>query len=461
MKRKYLIPKIIVVLLSISLLIGIVTGIELTSKTVAATKKEVVIVTWDKPNDTALPWQKKLYEDKINKFKKKYPWIKIVDKSLAPGIDYRQKYDQALLAGEAPTVTNIFPYVDIPTRAKEGSIADITEYVNKWDLKKQGKIYTGFDSAICIKGRWYAVPYSPYQQMIVVNRKLIKDAGLNPENIPTTWDAFGKFAAKITDPKKNRFGFGLMGMDWCAWPFTNFVWNAGGEMAVQNPDGTWRLTFAEEPGVDAVMYWHDLIWKYKCTQKNVLENVDDLLAEFAQGRTAMTWWNLGIIGDFVKKYGGDINDIDILPVPAKEGKKSYNLAGGEVWTINPRASKEQKDAAWLYIQFMGFDLDILKQTAKISADNGSPILRPFGRVDFNPLEYANLPKHVKDKWTKIVAAAKPEPWFPHWNDVKNALVKPIQTIILTKNITRTQAKSLLVKCAEELYRKYPDTFKKK
>ena len=424
--------------------------------------KDVTIITWDKPGDTALPWQVDLYNEKMNLFREKYPWITVEDISIPPGTDYRQKYDQALLAGEEPTVTAMFPYVDIPTRAKDGSIGDITEFVENWDLRKEGKVFTGFDDAIQIDGRWYAVPYMPYQQHIVINKKLIKDAGLDPENIPTTWEEFGEFCAQITDTSKNRFGFGLMGMEWCAWPYTNFVWNAGGEMGVQNPDGTWKLTFAEQPGVDAAMFWHDLVWKYKCTQKNVLESYDDLFADFVQGRTAMQWGGIsGYINDYVNKYGGDINDLDLMTTPAKEGCESYNLAGGETYTISPNATPEQREAAWLYIQFMGYDLEILELTAKVSAENGSPIFRPFGRIDFQPLDYAEgIPEAWKQKLTDLSATAKPEPWMPHWNDVKNALVKPLQTIILTEDMTPEKAKELLEQCAEDLYAKYPDTFKK-
>lgn len=424
-------------------------------------QKEVTIVTWDKPDDTALSWQKEHYEKIINNFRDKYPWIKVDDKALAPGTDYRQKYDQALLAGEEPTTTGMFPYVDIMTRAKDGSIADITGFIDDWDLKKENKVFTGFDEAICIDGKWYAVPRGPYLNYIVVNRKLIEEAGLDPDNIPATWDQFGQFAQKITDPSKSRFGFGLMGMDWCAWPFTNFVWNAGGEMAIPNDDGTWKLTFAEQPGVDAIMYWHDLIWKYEATQKNVLEDFTDLVADFTQGRTAMQWLNLGsFINDYVNKYGGDINDIDIVSTPAMEGKTAYNLTGGETWTMSPKATQEQKEAAWVYVQYMSYDIEKLKSDAEINAANNVPILTPSVRTDFNYLDYAdNIPESWKKRLPELSETAKAEPWFPHWNDVKNDLVKPIQEIILDENITLEEAQQILQKCQEQLYSKYPDTFK--
>ncbi|AEE97259.1 ABC transporter substrate-binding protein [Mahella australiensis] len=424
--------------------------------------KEVTILTWDKPDDTALPWQKQHYDEVIKAFREKYPWIKVEDKSLAPGTDYRQKYDQALLSGEEPTVAGCFPYVDIPTRARDGSIGDMTELVENWDLKNQGKVFNGYEQALQVDGKWYAVPRGAYLQYIVVNKKLVQEAGLDPANIPTTWDEFGKFAGQLTDPSKNRFGFGLMGMEWCAWPFTNFVWNAGGEMGVPNDDGTWKLTFAEQPGVDAIMFWHDLIWKYKATQKNVLENYTDLIAEFTQGRVVMEWGGVGgFSSDYVTKYGGDINDLDIAAVPAKEGCTNYHLSGGETWTISPKATEEQKQAAWIYIQYMGYDVDKLKSDAQVQAANNAPILTPSPRTDFNYLDYAtNIPESWKQKIPEFSKTAKAEPWFPHWNDVKNALVKPIQQIILDKDITAQKAQQILQKCQDDLYSKYPDTFKK-
>jgi hypothetical protein len=55
--------------------------------------------------------------------------------------------------------------------------------------------------------------------------------------------------------------------------------------------------------------------------------------------------------------------------------------------------------------------------------------------------------------------AQPEPWCPNWNDLKNEIVKPLQTIYLTENITRDDAKKLLTDCAQTLCTKYPTSFR--
>ncbi|MDF2726083.1 MAG: extracellular solute-binding protein family 1 [Paenibacillus sp.] len=422
--------------------------------------KEVTIVTWDKPGPTSPQWQVELYNKLMDSFNKKYPWVKVDAKTLAPGTDYLQKYDQALLAGDAPTVSGMFTDGNIKSRAKDGTLADISELVENWDLRKEGKVFTGMDDSLKINGKWYGVPSFLDLNYVVYNKKLIKEAGLDPNNIPTTFEEFGEYVGKITDPSKNRFGFGLMGMEWLAWPYTNIVWNAGGEMVTANSDGTGKLTFAEDPGVDAVMFWHDMVWKYKATQKNVLESWQDLMNDFTQGRTAMQWLNLSsFMNDYVNKYGGKLDDLDILTTPHAKGKPSYNMGGGGVWGINPKATKEQKEAAFLYIVHNSYDLDSLKLKAETSASNNAPDINPSQRLDFSPLDYAKgMPESWKSKLSDIAKSAKVVPSFLNWNDVKNALVKPLQEIILKKDITREEAKAILQKCADELYKQYPNSF---
>ena len=60
----------------------------------------------------------------------------------------------------------------------------------------------------------------------------------------------------------------------------------------------------------------------------------------------------------------------------------------------------------------------------------------------------------------MMKVARPEPFCPNWNQLKDEIVKPLQTIYLTKGITRDEVKKLLDDCAEAMYQKYPDSFKK-
>jgi hypothetical protein len=84
-------------------------------------------------------------------------------------------------------------------------------------------------------------------------------------------------------------------MEWNAWTYTAWVWSAGGEMVRKNPDDTYSLAFTEDPGVDAALFWNDMVWKHKITQKDVLQDWDSLMNDVKSGRACFSWSNLAYI----------------------------------------------------------------------------------------------------------------------------------------------------------------------
>src|SRR5690554_2471890 len=207
----------------------------------AAGKKEVGIAARDKvkitvwgPLENYSDAEKASWTFCVEEFERRFPDVEIVSVFSPAGTDYRQQYDKALMAGEAPTVTNLLPYVDVQSRAANGMIADISSFVNDWDLKKEGKVNTAMDEALQYNGRWYGVMDYVYLAGTVYNENTLKAGGGDPENLPKTWNEFTSLGQKVSDINAPRFGYLLLGMEWNAWPFTPWVWSAGGEMVVPN-----------------------------------------------------------------------------------------------------------------------------------------------------------------------------------------------------------------------------------
>jgi ABC-type glycerol-3-phosphate transport system substrate-binding protein len=397
----------------------------------------------------------------------KFPNVEFEWTHFAPGSDYRQQYDQQLMSGDGPTVAHTFPYVDIQTRIANNTIADITEYVADWDLRSRGLVNSTFDEALSTPdGKWFAVPYAPYVNAIVYNSAVIKEAGGDPDKIPATWTEFAEMASAYTDKDLPRFGYLLLGSEWNAWTFTPWVWAAGGEMVRPNGDGTWQPAFQEDPGVDAAMYMNELIWARNATQKDVLESYDDMQNHFKAGQAAYGWGSPpGFSADDLAKFDQKQEDIGFFPLPAKDdGGRVVGFAGGEVWTMLPSATKEQRDAAWEYIQYISFDEEYLTELWALQDSLGRLTANPTVRNDLVEKKFSmasSWPAHWAKQMADAMAVAQPEPYCPNWNELKNEIVQPLQTIYLTEGISRDEAKRLLEECAETLYVKYPDAFVKK
>ncbi|MDR1599265.1 MAG: hypothetical protein LBS11_05270 [Oscillospiraceae bacterium] len=418
------------------------------------------------PQDDAQEADWTLYNAQKDAVEAKFPDVEIEWTRLAPGTDYRQQYDTLLMAGDGPTFTSQFPYVDIQTRLANGTIAEITEYVVNWDLKAQGLVNSTFDQALSTPdGKWYAVPQGPYVTGIAYNKAVIREAGGDPDKLPTTWSEFADLAAQYTDKDEPRFGYLLLGSDYNAWTFTPWVWSAGGEMVRQNEDGSWAIAFNEEPGVNAALFMNELVWARNATQKDILESYDDYQNHFKAGQASFGW---GSPPDFsveaLEKFDQVQEDIGVFPLPGKdEGGMQVAFAGGEVWTMSPLASKEQRDVAWEIINLLSYDEEYLVERWALEDSLGQLNAKPSVRTDLVEKKYSmasKWPETWAAELSAAMAVAKPEPYCPNWNDLKNEIVIPLQTIYLKEGITYDEAKALLDECADRLYEMYPQTFKK-
>lgn len=459
MKKRFLKPMAALLALSTAL------SVASCGKKDVAEDGVVEITMWSSTNEDSEPVDKELqaYTDAI--LAEKFPNIKINKVIKTMGTDYRQEYDKALMAGKAPDFFDQFSYTDIPTRIENGTIADITNIVADWDLKKDDKVITTFDKVINANDKWYAIPRSAYIKSIIANTTALKEAGFDTNKMPRTWDEFKAMGAKVTDKANAKFGHVLMGMDWCAWPFSSWVWSAGGDMVTANGDGTYKLTFTEDPAVDAAMFWNEMIWEEEMTQKNVLSSIDENTTMLANGSGLTMWGSFTDVRiEILEQNGLAMSDFDMFPIPTKdESIAAPALAGGEVITFNPKADEETLKAAFEVATFLYYDEEYLKKTWEIKAKYGVSNIDLPARSDLYLAKLDTCEGISEDAKTRLVEAtanAIPEPCPPHWSDLKTLIAKPLQKIMLTEGITRDEAKKLFEDCANELYNLYPEAFKK-
>lgn len=426
---------------------------------------KIVVTMWSHvtsdSKQTAIDAENRMLE----KVAEKFPDYKLELIKQPHSTDYRQDYDKALMAGNAPDIFSEFSYTDIPTRISNGTIADITSLVTEWDMKKEDRVLTTFDDAISKDGKWYAIPLSAYTEAMIVNKKVLEAGGVDSSKLPTTWDEFAQAASQITDFNIPRIGYELVGMDWCAWPFTAWVWSAGGEMVTKNSDDTYKISFNSDAGVDAAVFLNEMIWKHKATQKNVLCSIEDINGDLRNGTAGFAWatYSDALTQDSMEKFGLSYDDFTMTPMPVKDSSiVNPSLAGGEVITFNPKADEATLKAAFEIAAYIYYDEEYLVDSWERTFAEGTCDIKIPGRQDLyeKKLEMNYLlSDESKEGLEKMRANAIAEPYCPHWSDVKSQLVKPLQEIYLTEGITREQVQKLLDDCASELYKLYPDTFK--
>jgi len=427
--------------------------------------EKVTITVWG-PLENYSDAEKKSWTFCVEEYKRRYPNVEVISVFSPAGTDYRQQYDKALMAGEAPTVTNLLPYVDVQSRASQGMAADISSFVENWDLKKQGKVNTAMDPALQYKGKWYGVMDYIYIAGTVINKQSLAAAGGDINNLPKSWEEFNTFGQTATNLSIPRFGYLLVGMEWNAWPFTPWVWSAGGEMVRDNGDGTYSIGFTEEPAIDAAMEWHDMVWKYHMTQKDTLKGWNDLRDDMQSGRGVFAFGRIDHYdSEAERKYGVPRSNFSIMPIPPKDpGLQGTAIAGGNAWIFSPTASQEQLKAAWDFVQLFDYDEEFQIKKWEYENSIGGLTDRIPPRADMIDKKFSmatSWPEGRAEACSTTAAVAKMEPWCPNWNNLKNILAPKLQKILLTQDLSRNQVAALLKEAADEAYKAYPETFKKK
>jgi ABC-type glycerol-3-phosphate transport system substrate-binding protein len=112
-------------------------------------------------------------------------------------------------------------------------------------------------SSCVIDGKTYGLPDQVNGLCLFYNRELFRDAGLDPDQPPATWDDFVTCAEALTNPEAGVFGFGMRNSLWWSLPF---IYSFGGR--ILTPDNQ-HCALASEAAIAGFQFKVDLYSKYK------------------------------------------------------------------------------------------------------------------------------------------------------------------------------------------------------
>lgn len=209
------------------------------------------------------------------------------------------------------------------------------------DFSAEG-YHQGMLSAGTVNGKVYGLPYAISLPVVYYNLDLVKKAGGDPANLPTTWDGVIALAKKI-----NALGNGVDGIA-VNWPVTgNWMWQAmvfanGGTM--MNADET-KITFNEQAGQKAIKLLARLVTE--AHSPNLSSN--DMGASFAAGNLGMFVSTTSSLNVMTKQVAGKF-ELKTAAYPEVTPGVSKLPAGGNVAMITAKDPEKQK-AAWTFLKF--------------------------------------------------------------------------------------------------------------
>lgn len=266
----------------------------------------------------------------VDAFNKSHPdQIKL---DLIPTGEMVQKYATAAAGGSAPDGLAL-DLIYTPSFAAAGQLEDLTDWAKSLSYFKDlspAHVKTG-----TYKDRIYGLPYSADASVLIWNKKLFKQAGLDPEKGPTNWAEIEADAEKVNALGGDIKGFYFSGnCPGCnIFTFTPLVWASGGN--VLSEDGT-KATLTDPKLREAIDFYRDMIKKGLVPEGAQTDTGANFFAAFAGGKIGITPSGAFAIGALNTQY----KDIDygITFLPGKDGGWS-SFAGGDNFVVTKGTAK--------------------------------------------------------------------------------------------------------------------------
>ena len=308
--------------------------------------------------------------------------------------------------------------VRIPYWASEGIFTDITKQIdgldNKADLQ-QGHIEAG-----TVDGAEYTLPFITDVSMMVWNKNLYKEAGLDPEQGPKSIDQFVEQAKKVAALNKDGVaGSYLAGQSGGALVFDLFpsVW-ADGE-SVMNKDGS-EATLDNDSMKGVLDAYKELANTTNGLGAGSKEETGATwTAPFANGKIGvMPYPNTSTTALFDAEKDGGF-EVGVAPIPGtKEGKTSTFL-GGDAMGI----SKDSKHVAqaWNFLYWL-MQSDAQKEVFADQGDTAS-------NIQTLKTAYKDADPRIQTINSVIIDGNGQTPKSPAFNEAFNAAGSPWQLLV--------------------------------
>jgi ABC-type glycerol-3-phosphate transport system substrate-binding protein len=309
-----------------------------------------VTISIDCAPPTSSPIQHREWQQDVTTFEKQNPDITVNSIYTSP-CEVPATFTAALRAGTEPNVFYTY-FTDLDQVLDAGQAADITPYVNPTSVPVINDIVPSAMAAVTAGKTLYGLPTSNYTQGLIINRQLFQQAGLNPNDPPTTWAQVEQDAAAITKLGNGIYGYG----DYSAgnnggWHFSSEVDAMGGHMVNSSSAGD-TAAFDSPQGQAVLEALHTLRFTDHAMSPTQQLEWGALQKQMAAGKLGMY---IAAPDDIyqviVPQDGGHINDYGMTPLPSASGTPAGSLSGGNDYMFAKRDTPAQIKAGIKFLDF--------------------------------------------------------------------------------------------------------------
>lgn len=370
-------------------------------------------------------------------FEKENPGIKV---QLVPVLyaEKETKYITGIQTGVGPDLMHLHGF-SIRSFIEKGFLYDITPFIQQEDKTAWGGdfIETWYPQTIELmvyQDKYYGLPSDFMSMVLFYNKNLFKEAGLDPNKPPRTWDEFLADAKVLTrdrndDGLVDTWGFGTVGSVDPGFElrFTAVLFSHGAEYLT--PDN--KCSALNNPEAkEAFRFFVSLVTDHKVVPPGVTsKNPGDVRQQMADELIAMkigSGWTAPIFSDLNPGLNA-AETLAAVPIPVKAGQnvQEPTTAWVSAWVINKNTKHPLE--AWQLLKFMTskaadekWFVDARVLSARRDVSGG---LEDKGIMPFKPL--------IDDPFSQVIAAELPRskfvPQIKEWPQIIGIVNRAVQS----------------------------------
>jgi len=280
-------------------------------------------------------------------FEKENPGIKV--KPIYSG-SYQESIAKALTAVKSgePPVTSILLSTDMYTLIDEDAIVAFDDLIKTPEDQAWLKsFYPAFMENSQTGGKTWGIPFQRSTIVLYYNKDMFKEAGLDPNKPPGTWNDMTAYAQKLTkrdaSGKVTQWGVQIPSSGFPYWLFQGLAIENGANL--MNTAGT-EVYYDKPEVVAALQYWVDLVNKYKVHPEGIVE-WGTTPKDFFEKKVAMMWTTTGNLTNVKNNAKFDFG-VAMLPANKQRGSPT----GGGNFYIFKKSTPAQREAAFKFIKWV-------------------------------------------------------------------------------------------------------------
>ncbi len=256
--------------------------------------------------------------------------------------DVRVAAQISIEAGKPPAAallqaTEMYELID------DGLITPFDDFVQTAEEKEwlagfyPGLMKNGRDT----EGKTWGIPFQRSTGVQVWNKALFKEAGLDPDHAPETWDELVQITSQVQQKTDVPWGIGIHSNS--SWMFQSMVIQNG--ITLSSPGGK-AVHFSDPAAIEAMKWYADLSCVLKVAPPGVI-NYGTLNQAFMEGKFAIAWQSTGSLTGLRKNTPFEFG-VAMLPANKRRGVAT---GGANLYVFSGAPEAEQR-AAFELVKFL-------------------------------------------------------------------------------------------------------------